>query len=188
MTVQCLSSATAHAKQVKGEIIAIKTVPPGDEGSPLSSWGTKETLPNYIIVEITGATKAQAEAFLEKATDAWDYDVVTAGGLHTITATINPKILNNFDNGMKQDVRTFLEDNYDAIFTTWTPETGTAVFTVPDTTDTAAMKADTVDIFTKYLGPRYKWSNADVDATVTAGGFNSVTKTVAENRIVDRLA
>ena len=193
MTVQCCVSEITTRKRRKGDISCILDIPGGEEGARHSSWGRMQnTLANggagYVIVEITGTSKSQVDAYCGKAPTIIDYAHTTSGGLHHVTATLHPRIVDNFSGGLKQDMRDFLESEHGASFTSWNAETGVAEFTIPDTTDIPLMKRRVFDLVHEDFGGRYKFPNADVDTVAAAGGFTSITKQVAQNRIIDRLA
>jgi len=179
MTVEVLVNAIEHSSALKGQLISIQDQP--------ATWGGREGLPDYVIVIITGTTKAQAEVFMESAVNLFNYSHVTAGGVHEVTVTVDVPV-KNLGGGFKADTKAYLEDIWGATFTSWTAPNGPAVFEVEDTVDLADLKDDVLDKFEAKLGPRYIFSSADVDTAVSNGGTITVTKAQAEARIIDRYA
>ena len=82
MPVQLLVAATTHAKQIKGAIIAVRDSP--------TTWGSKEGLPNYIVVTISNATAEQVDEYLGAWKTDFQHSVVTLPDLSKqITVTIS---------------------------------------------------------------------------------------------------
>lgn len=179
MTVQILVSAATHRKAIKGELIAIFDEP--------HTWGNREVLPDYVIVRVTGATKAQVDGFMKKWTQAFDYSVdPPVSGRKQITAVPSPNIVAiiGAQAGLKLEIRTYLEDVWGAIVTTW--NSTQAIFTVLEAVSNNELKLDVNDKFEERFGPRYLFSEADVDTAVVNGGSIEVTKAQAQARIIDR--
>ena len=179
MTVEVLVNAIEHSSALKGQLISIQDQP--------ATWGSREGLPDYVIVIITGTTKEQAMPYMDTASNLFNYSHVTGGGVHTVTVTVDVPV-KNLGGGFKADTKAYLEDIWGATFTSWTAPNGPATFEVEDATDLNDLKADILDKFDNKLGPRYIFSSADVDTAVTNGGTITVTKAQAEARIIDRYA
>lgn len=177
MPVQLLVAASDHAKQLKGQVIHVQDEP--------CAWGAVERPPNYVVVRIADATKAQVEGYLETARNVFAYSHATRGQRIEVQVSVAPGIV-ALGGGVRLAARTYLEDAWGAVFASWAD--GTATFDVDRSVVLAEMKADLLDRFEDRLGPRYRFAPADVDQALAAGGTAELTRAQAQARIVDRLA
>ncbi len=174
-----LVATTTHAKAIKGAIVGVKDEP--------AVWGTKEGLPNYVIVTISNATMAQVGNYLDPWKSDFQHAVVTLpGGEKEITVTITAQFMAAFGAGLKAKMKTYLEDEWLATFTSYVPTQ--AVFEVPSGTDLAELKSSILDIFEDWFPFRWIFDPAEVDIVIGLGGFVTVTKAQATDRIIDRTA
>ncbi len=181
MPCQVLIAATTHRKQTKGEMFAVRDEP--------VTWGTAEGPPKYVILRITNASADQVQQFLVRWKSEFQHSVSTNPDLSKqVTVSISQKILDVFGaiHGLKLELKEYLEDKWDATIISWSPTVREMVFDVPAGTDLAALKADILDTFEEQIGPRWLFSEADVDIALGLGGFVELTKAQAEARVTDR--
>ena len=183
MPCQILIAATTHRKQTKGEMFAVRDEP--------VTWGTAEGPPKYVILRISNTTATKVIQFLGRWNTNFQHSVTTNPDLSKqITVSISQKILDIFGavRGLKLEMKSYLEDEWDATIISWSPTVRTMVFDVPAGTDLAALKSDLLDKFEETLGPRWLFSEADVDIALGLGGFVELTRIQAQARIIDRAA
>lgn len=181
MPCQILIAATTHRKQVKGQMIVVRDEP--------VIWGGKEVPPAYVVLRISNTTAKKVIQFLAGWGTNFEHGVTTNPDLsRQITVSISQKILDIFGavRGLKLSLKEYLENEWEATVISWSPTVRTMVFDVPAGTDLAALEADLLDKYEEHMGPRWLFSEADVDTALAAGGFIELNKAQAEARIIDR--
>ncbi len=152
-----------------------------------AEWGSSEGPPKYVILRITDASANQVQEFLVRWKSNFQHSVSTNPDLSKqITVTISSKIVDIFGTirGLKLQMKIRLEDEWGATIISY--NSTEAIFNVPADTDLAALKADLLDIFEEQIGPRWLFSEADVDIALGLGGTVELSKAQAIARIIDR--
>ncbi len=185
MPCQLLIAAKDHRKQIKGEVIRCRDEPVGTS--------TKQVPPNYINVRITNASQTQVEEFMEVWKTNFQHSVVVNPDLSKqVTISISQKILDVFGaiRGLKLTLKSYLENEWQAIIISWSPSSNQMVFDVPENTDLAKLKRNVLDQFQQQLGRRWLFKSADVDTVLAPpfNGFIELTKAQVQARVIDRLA
>ena len=183
MPCQVLIAATTHRKQTKGEMFAVRDEP--------VTWGTAEGPPKYVILRISNASARKVIQFLVRWKTEFQHSVTTNPDLSKqVTVSISQKILDIFGatHGLKLGLKNHLESEWGATIISWSPTVREMIFDVPADTDLAALKSNILDIFEEQLGPRWLFSEADVDIALGLGGTVELTKAQAQARIIDRAA
>ncbi len=181
MPCQVLIAATTHRKQTKGQMFAVRDEP--------VTWGGSEGPPKYVILRISNASADQVIAFLVRWKTEFQHSVATNPDLSKqITVTVSQKIIDIFGaiHGFKIQIKEHLEDEWGATIVFWDANSNTIVFNVPEVTDLAELKSNLLDIFEEQLGPRWLFSEADVDTALSQGGTVELTKAQALSKIIDR--
>lgn len=181
MPSQILIAATTHSKETKGEMIAGRDEP--------TEWGGREGPPNYVILRISNASAAKVKWFVECWKTNFQHSVSTNADLSKqVTVSISQKILDIFGSirGLKLEMKTYLENKWEATVISWSPTVNQMVFDVPANTDLTALKTDLLDKFEEQIGPRWLFPEADVDIALGLGGLVELTRTQAQARIIDR--
>ena len=184
MPVELLINATTHRKAQKGFIQTVVDQP--------VTWGTRETLPDYVQLVISDATKSQ----VDKYTDAWinviEYSLVASNAQgRRYTLSVNPNIITEFgaDKGIKLEMRDLLVNDWGATIVSFNSTTATAVVDIPNppNDDWQALRNDLLDKFEEVVDRRrYVFSPAEVDIAIANGGRMTITTAQALARIVDR--
>lgn len=182
MPCEILIHAVAHTKAVKGQIEVIKD---GDS----NPWGSKEGLPDYVILTISNRSAAQVTQYLENIESVFQWELVNSNAQgRRYRIWVDQKIIDiKPEKGMRIELRDELINEYGATLVSYTPP-AEAVFDIPNT-DWAALQSAITD---QFVGPvaarRWYFASADVDAAVAAGGRVTLNANQAANRIIDRLA
>ena len=184
MGVELLIVAAPKDPYIIGEPVVIKEQP--------AEWGLKEGPPNWVRLVIPDATVEQVQGFLSPLRSVFEYDVqVQNSNGARIEISINPKIVEIFgaDKGMRQELWEYLRDNWSAtIHQSNPPFSYTLDFAVPGIS-LQELKEDFEDEAADSLAPhRFHFSAADVQTAINAGGFITLTRAQAADRIIDRLA
>lgn len=183
MPCQVLIAATTHLKETKGEMIAVRDEP--------TEWGGREGPPDYVILRVTDTSADQVQPFLVRWKTNFQHSVTTNPDLSKqVTVSISQKILDIFGaiHGLKLEIKERLESEWEATIISWSPDVNQMIFDVPASTNLAALKSDILDKFEEQLGPRWLFSEADVDIALGFGGLVELTKVQAQARITDRAA
>lgn len=187
MPVEILIHAFDHEAAQKGTPQTVKD----DDDLAESPWGSKEGLPNYVVLRITDATKSQVLNYLDNWKREIEFTLLGSNAQgRRYKLSMNPKIITEFgqDAGFHVDFRNYLEDYYGAVLVSWDQSIGEATFDIPNT-EWAELAADVRDKFEAVLANRrYYFDPADVDVVVASGGFITQTTSQALSRIIDRLA
>jgi len=185
MPVEILIHATAHRKAVKGQIQSIRDA----DDLIANPWGLKEGPPNYVILEIPNATRAQIENYLDPIHNnfQWEELAENAQGrryrvwMHAGMASFN------VSKGIRAELRDLLINEYGAQVVSFTPPFE-AVVDIPNT-DWQALRDRVLDVFDEQLySRRWFFDPVDVDLAIANGGRARLNRTQAAARIIDRLA
>lgn len=182
MPVELLIHAQTHTKAQKGFVQTVQDQP--------AIWGNRETLPNYVILEITDATKAQVDNYTDNWKNELSYELLgsDANG-RRYKISVNPNIISqvSVDKGIQQRMKTYLENTYGAVLVDAAVNQQYVTFDIPNT-DWVALRADLLDGFESQVDTRrYIFSPTDVDIAIAAGGRISLTAAQTLTRVVDRL-
>ena len=189
MAVELLIHAFDHRKAQKGFIQTVKDQP--------CVWGNLEALPNYVILTISDATKAQVDLYTDNWKNEFSYEMLAenaAGRRYKIS--VNPKIVTEFsvDKGVATDVKKVVEDEFNGVLFDVAVNQQYATFDIPNpvvvdwTTYALHIKNTLLDRFESQVDTRrYIFSPADVDIAIAAGGFIELTKSQVIARVIDRL-
>lgn len=178
MPCQILIAATTHGKQDKGQPLAVQDEP--------ATWGGKEVPPNYVILRISNASADQVVEFFERWVTDFQYSTQVILDIVQITVSVSQRVLDVFgtSKGLKTKMQTFLVNDWDASIVSFTA--AESVFDVPGATDLPELKKAVKDAFEDELGPKFLFSEADVDTALGQGGTVELTKAQAQARVIDR--
>lgn len=185
MPCELLIHSFSHRKAVKGQIQSIRDV------SDLSAhpWGTKEGLPNYVILTISNRTAAQVSQYLENIRSIFQWELLNsnAQGRRYRIWLIQKVVDLDPSKAMRAKLRDFLIDEYSASLVSYTPPSE-AVFDIPNT-DWQFLADAVTDYFEVQVATRrWYFAEADVDVAIANGGRITLSSAQAANRIIDRLA
>ena len=185
MPCEVLIHAYAHNKALKGSIQEARDL---DELS-IRPWGVMEGLPDFIQLEITDATAAQVENYVESVRNIISYELVNSNAQgRRYRLYVHPNLTSLFggDAGIKKAIRDYLVNDYGAVLVSNTATEG--VFDIPNT-DWQALRDDILDLFETQIAPR-RWylNHADVDLAVSGTGKITMTSAEAITKFIDRLA
>jgi len=190
MPVEVLIHAITHRKAQKGFIQTVMDQP--------VVWGRRETLPNYVVLTIPDATKAEVDTYTNNWVNTFSYELLGSNAAgRRYKMSVNPKVVTDFgiDKGFGIEIKNYVVSEYGAVLVNAAVNQEWATFDIPNPTAVGwtlyaqQIKADLLDVFeTQVATRRYIFSPADVDIAVAAGGFIEITKAQAIARIVDRLA
>lgn len=187
MAVELLVHAVGHRKAFKGTVQATRDVVDLDR----YPWGTKEGLPNYVIIRITDATKRDVPQYLENIRNKFRFTLIQDKGTSRIyDITVDPKILALFgsDKGVTLEVLVVLNTKHPMTFVNRELDNSRLRVDVQNT-DFAELFDDTLDQFEQVLDPRrFHLASADVDSALANGGRLETTLSQINTGIVDRLA
>lgn len=188
-------------RYTKGDIISV--LPEGGD------WGNRQVPPNWVRLEITDATTAQAQQYLE----GWSIDFVftlvnqNASGWR-YRVEVDPAVISASGvgkNDLKSEMQSLItyaepDSLWDGCSTVnfksdgWTvdiPKNGPYQTATGDTDEEyrQELKADVQDKFTAAVAlRRYRFADADVDyALGQPNGYVAITKAQALNKIIDKL-
>ena len=142
-----------------------------------------------VGVEITDATIAQALHYVKGWYNTFEYTIedVVGASIPTkeIVLSVNRNILTLTGKELKQSMRLFLIQTWDADIITY--DSSSVTFRMPSSTDFIKMKSELKDIFEEQVHPCiYHFTESDVDLVIANDGFMQITKAQALSRIVDR--
>lgn len=171
---------------LKGHLSTVKDLP--------VVWGSKQGLPNWIIVEISDATAFEVEFFLEN----WylKYQVTTVQDVPAkarLRFEVHPSLISTSGNGRDEitaDMLAWAATNYAGSVVNSSVSHMLIDFPKPLPTTIAGIEADFADEFDVLFDiARYYVSDADVDIVVNPpnNGFISLTKTEALATVNDKL-
>lgn len=153
------------------------------------SWGNKEGPPNWVILRITDANRAQVEHYLESWKKSFVHEILkeTVEG-YRIKVSVDPAFISA--SGANKELRAELKDD---LVQTWgisivSYDNYTVVFDIPKPVNLQMLKAHVYDIFSERVDTRlYYFSSDDVDLALANGGFIELTKQQVLNRIKNKL-
>lgn len=185
MVVEILVHTFDHAKALKG------TPQHARDGSQMAinPWGVRETLPNFVIFRFVDANKVDVNQFLVP----WKNKVIfSIQGQDAIRRRwrleVAPNVITEFgeDRGISAEMVAFLKNKHAATVVTRAPDRTFAILDVPNT-DFQFIEDSILDKFEVALSPRrFRFSDIDVDAAISAGGRLITNSAPVLNRIIDR--
>jgi len=152
-------------------------------------WGTKECPPNWVILHLTNASRAQVEHFLNSWFKYFVYEILAENEQgYRIKVTVDSALISA--SGANRELRADLKDhiitNYGA--SVFSYDGNEAVVDIPKPVDLQALRADIYDIFSERVDTRmYYFSEEDVDLALSLGGHIEMTRQQALNRIKSKL-
>ncbi len=152
-------------------------------------WGNKERLPNWVIVRITDATKAQAEHYLESWQKEFVHEILQDHVMgYRVKVSVDPAFISasGANKELKARLKTDLVRNWGVSIVSY--ENYEVVFDIPKPVDLQALKAHVYDVFSERVDTRfYYFSSEDVDLALAQGGYIELTKAQVLNRIKNKL-
>ena len=174
---------------LKGYPVVVKESP--------AVWGSKEGLPNFIIMTITDTPASVVEHFLNDWKIKYLHSIVAENELgYRLMVEVDPAYISASDVG-KDQIKTEMQDwveSIDGVVHAFTQSSMT--FDVPkplmlygDPATLADLRAAFDDVFDDVLDiRRYYFLPVDVDWAVDQGGFIEVTQAQALAKLQDKLA
>ncbi len=155
----------------------------------LCVWGNKEAPPNWVILRITDASKAQVEHYLEKWRKKFDHEIlVNNPQRYRIKVTVSPALVSasGINRSLKPIMKEYIQNLWFATIIFY--DAYTVIFDVAKPVDLQNMKEDVLDIFANVVNTRFHYfSDADVDTALANGGYMEMTKAQVLNRIKSKL-
>ena len=152
-------------------------------------WGTSECPPNWVIIHIVDATRAQCLHYIQKWKKEFSYTIVNENAFgYRIRIEVNSALVSV--SGLNKEVRQEVKDYIYTKFGGSLVDHGAdyAIFDVPKPIDLPQAKVDLNDKFaTIFSLRRWYFSSADIDTVLAAGGYMELTKKQVLNRVLDRL-
>jgi hypothetical protein len=183
MPVEMLIAAQDLNTSKKGDIIRVKDQP--------CTWGSLHTLPRYIIVTISNATKNQVDQYIDNWPLEFEHEILAENDQgYRVRVSVDPALVSASDVGkaqMRDEMRQWLVEAHGAVNVSFTSSSLTA--DLPKPIDLQEVKAQFHDFFSgMFQTHRYHFSDADVDTVINAGGTVTITRQVALTKIVDKLS
>lgn len=153
------------------------------------AWGTKERPPNWIVLRLNDASKAQVEHFLDSWYKYFAYEILAENEQgYRVKVTVDPTLISA--SGANRQIRSEMKDHiireWDASVVSY--DDNQAIVDIPKPVDLLALKADIYDIFSERIDTRFHYfSEADVDLALAQAGYIEMTKQQAFNRIKSKL-
>jgi len=180
------------AERWKGAIVEVR-----DDIAPGSHW-----LPDMVVVNITDATKAQVENYMEPWVRTFDYEIQAENqNGWRIKISINPNIISELglDKAFRTDMYQYLVNVWGAqLFEYDSTNHSYAILDfpkplifIPDNVEKTLvdLRADVADKLEDQVAyRRYGFPESDVDTAIAAGGYIEITAAQATARVIDRLA
>lgn len=168
---------------------SLKGYPKNAKDTPCA-WGTKEGLPDYVILRATDATKAQVEHYLAQWQKYFTYDIVNENDLgYRIRVKVDPTLVSasGMNKGVRSEMKTYIQDYHNAIIFSY--DNYEAVVDVPKPVILSDLKNDVNDKFAEIIDHRfYYFDSADVDYALTQpGGIVERTKVQVLSMIKSKL-
>lgn len=193
MPAQLMIFARAkHDEIFKGVIVEVR-----DDIAPGSHW-----LPDMVVVNITDATKAQVENYMEPWTRTFDYEILVENAQGwRIKISVNPNIRTELgiDKAFRDEMKDYLVNTwgaqvheYDSVNHEYaTLDFPKPLIFIPDSTEKTLQELK-VDFHDKAEDAvsyrRYIFAESDVDTVISAGGYMDLTKAQVTSKVIDRLA
>jgi len=153
------------------------------------AWGKKECPPNWVILRLTDASKAQVEHFLNEWKKQFAYQILAENELgYRIKVTVDPDFISvsGANKELRADLKDHIVTNYGASIVSY--DGNEAVVDIPKPVSLLAVQADIYDIFSERVDTRmYYFSEADVDLALSKGGYIEMSRQQALNRIKSKL-
>jgi len=152
-------------------------------------WGRMECPPNWVILHLTNATKANVEHLLASWYKSFAYEILGENEQgYRIKVTVDPDFVSA--SGANKELRADLKDD---LVTNWGASIVSyngfeAVVDIPKPVSLLELQAHIYDIFSERVDTRmYYFSEADVDLALSKGGYIEMTKEQALERILCKL-
>lgn len=186
MPVACLVARTAHRKELRGQVVAIKPWDPilQPDGPP---WGAKEQWPDYVHILISDAS-IEGAGFL---TEGWDQqfaieEVRVQGRRRRLRLTVNANLATREPRARidRADLKGFLADNRGA--TVVSESAAEMVIDVDDAHLAGDVLADLMDVRENFEPRRYVINEVQLAIAEAAAGEATITLAQARSAATDR--
>lgn len=152
-------------------------------------WGNKEVPPNWVVLRITDATKAQVEHYLESWHKKFAYDILqdTPQG-YRIRVRVDASMVSA--SGINRELRADMKDAFVLIWglSIVNYDNYQITFDVAKPINLQELKDDFHDVYAeRFKTKHYYFTDADVDLALAQGGVIELTKAQVLNRIKSRL-
>lgn len=155
-------------------------------------WGSGEALPDYVKMRISDVDDAETvRNYLDNWRNVISYELIASNSSgRRYTLSMNPNVITEFglDKGIRQEIHDYLQEHYGAVLVDSNLSEAWATYDIPNT-DWEFLRRDILDVFEEQLAPdRYRFTEADVDLAIAAGGTIELTQAQVLARVIDRLA
>lgn len=143
------------------------------------TWGSKEGLPGWIILEITDATASQVDHFMVNWFIKFTHTILQENAVRLrIRVEVDPAVISASDvgkNEIKTEMQEWIENEKGGAMRSIS--LSELVVDIPKPVDLNALKLEFADEFDAMLDiTRYYFTEADVDTVIAAGGHITRTK------------
>ncbi len=152
-------------------------------------WGSKEGLPNWVILRIANATKVQVEQYLQSWYKKFVYDILVDNAQgYRIRVKVDPLLVSasGVNKTIKSELKNMIVNDYSAAIVSY--DDFEAIVDIPKPVDLQAVKNDVHDLFNERIDTRfYYFTEVDVALAEANGGVIQLTKKQVLNRIKSKL-
>lgn len=187
MAVEILLHAFTHDKALKGTPVVVKCC----SQLSISPWGTREGLPNYVVLEVTDIEKEDCLFCMDAVKRLITCELVSSNILgRRYKLSVDPRIPAKLgvDAAFGDALLYYIQDEYSGANVSWNPEIGECVFDIPHQDNWTTFENKMESMFKENLMVnRYHFPEADVDTIIANGGKLTEDSSGIYSRLIDRL-
>lgn len=154
-----------------------------------AKWGNKECPPNWVVLKITDATKAQVIKYKRGWFKYFKHEILVENDQgYRIKVTVDPTFISvsGINRSLRSGMKDYITTHWGANIVSY--DNNEVIVDIPKPVDLAELKADAYDKFTERIDTRfYYFSSADVDLALANDGYMELTKQQVLNRIICKL-